>query len=234
MNAINSRPRIAVAALSVVGVLGTLGLAGCSTAPAGSAAGAAPAAVSMTDMHMKPATSTQLDLHTAMAQLWAQHMEWTYATVVAFVQGSPALTATLNRLLQNQADIGDAVTPFYGTAAGARLTALLTEHIDDAVPVLTAAKAGDSAALKTALDAWYANAVAIGDFLAAANPHWNKRDMENMMRTHITQTVAYASDALAGDYAKAIADYGVAEQHMQDMAGMLATGIIQQFPAMFR
>jgi hypothetical protein len=39
---------------------------------------------------------------------------------------------------------------------------------------------------------------------------------------------------LAGDYAKAIADYGVAEHHMQDMADMLADGIIRQFPKQFR
>ena len=102
------------------------------------------------------------------------------------------------------------------------------------MPVLTAAKAGDDAALQTALDAWYANAQAIGDFLAAANPHWKKADMEDMMRMHIDQTVAYASDALAGDYVQAIADYDLAEAHMYDMADMLSAGLVQQFPKMFR
>ena len=58
--------------------------------------------------------------------------------------------------------------------------------------------------------------------------------MESMMQGHITQTIAYASDALAGDYPKAIADYGIAEQHMQEMADMLSAGLIQQFPKQFR
>jgi hypothetical protein len=236
MYAHNNRPRIAVATLSVVGVLGTLGLAGC--APAGSVtAEAAPIAVGamdMSPMHKGSDAGARVALYTAMAHLWAQHMEWTYATVVAFAEGSPALGPTLQRLLQNQADIGDAIRPFYGDKAGDRLTALLKTHIEEAVPVLTAAKAGDSAGLKASLDAWYANATEIGDFLASANPRWRKSDMEEMMRTHITQTVAYASDALAGDYTKAIADYGVAEHHMQDMADMLADGIIRQFPKQFR
>ena len=147
---------------------------------------------------------------------------------------SPALTPSLNRLLQNQVDIGNAIKPFYGERAGDQFTALLKEHITDAVPVLTAAKAGDSAALNTAVAAWYANAKAIGDFLAAANPNWNKADMESMMQLHITQTIAYASDALAGDYAKTIADYDIAEQHMQEMSDMLSAGLIQQFPKQFK
>lgn len=239
MNQMHGRSRAAVTtvALSVVGLLGTFGLAGCSTTGGEAlAAGTRPAASSTMDMsnHGAEATSKQIQLYTTMERLWAQHMEWTYATVVAFAEDSPALTPSLNRILQNQVDIGNAIRPFYGDSAGDQLTALLKEHINDAVPVLTAAKAGDSAGLKTAVAAWYANAKVIGDFLAAANPHWNKTDMEGMMQTHITQTITYASDALAGDYTKAIADYGIAEQHMQEMSDMLSAGLIQQFPKRFR
>jgi hypothetical protein len=246
MNRMNGRPQVIITtvALSTVGLLGAVGLVGCSTTSSEAfAAGTGSAAISAMDMSQHNAmdmsnstakASKQIALYTAMAHLWAQHMEWTYATVVAFAQESPALTPTLNRLLQNQVDIGDAIKPFYGNQAGDQLTALLKEHITDAVPVLTAAKAGDSAALNTAVAAWYANANAIGDFLAAANPNWKKADMESMMQLHITQTIAYASDALAGDYTKAIADYGIAEQHMEEMSDMLSAGLIQQFPKLFK
>jgi hypothetical protein len=239
MNRMDGRPRVALTtvALSTVGLLGAVGLVGCSTTGSEAfAAGVEPAAVStMEHSHNSAMTSSkQIALYTTMAHLWDQHMEWTYATVVAFAQDSPALTASLDRLLQNQVDIGNAIRPFYGDAAGDQLTALLTEHINGSVPVLTAAKAGDSAALNIAVAAWYANADAIGEFLASANPHWKKADMTSMMEMHITQTIAYASNALAGDYAKAIADYGVAEHHMQEMSDMLSAGLIQQFPKKFR
>lgn len=172
-------------------------------------------------------------LHRAMRVLWEQHMEWTYATVAAFAAGTPGLTPTVERLLQNQSDIGDAIKPYYGKRAGAALTELLRTHITDAVPVLTAAEAGDQAGLAAAIRVWKANAREIADFLAAANPSWGKREMRAMMATHIDQTVAYAAAQLQGDYARSIRIYGRAERHMLEMADMLARGIIAQFPGRF-
>lgn len=178
-------------------------------------------------------TDEQAALRVEMRLLWAQHMEWTYATVVAFASDSPALQATMSRLLRNQTDIGDAVIPYYGTDAGKKLTDLLRTHIEEAVPVLTAAKAGDKTALTRAVDAWYANAREIADFLAAANPSWKKGEMRQMMQAHITQTIGYASDVLGGNYASAIDEYDQAEAHMLEMADMLTAGIVKQFPDKF-
>jgi hypothetical protein len=172
-------------------------------------------------------------LHKAMRALWEQHMEWTYATVAAFAAGTPGLTATLDRLLQNQTDIGDAIKPYYGNKAGNTLTKLLRTHITEAVPVLTAAQSGDQASLNSAIVAWKANAREIADFLAAANPHWSKAEMRMMMATHIDQTVAYAAAQLEGHYARSIRIYGHAEHHMLSMADMLSNGIIAQFPGRF-
>jgi hypothetical protein len=168
-----------------------------------------------------------------MRTLWAQHMEWTYATVVAFADGSSALDPTIARLLRNQADIGNAFAGYYGSAVGARLTELLRTHIQDAVPVLTAAKAGDTTALDQAIAQWYANAQDIADYLAQENPHWQQAEMRSMMRTHITQTIAYAADVLAGLDTSAIEKYDAAEAHMAQMADMLSAGIVQQFPQRF-
>jgi hypothetical protein len=180
-----------------------------------------------------PQSAAAAELSRAMRTLWAQHMEWTWSTVVAFAEGSPELTASLNRLLKNQADIGNAVGAYYGKAAGKRVTKLLTTHINQAVPVLTAAKAGDKKALTRALNAWYANARQIADFIAGANPNLPRRDLRRMMKTHITQTTAYAAAVLTGRYAKAIADYDKAEKHMLMLADALSQGIVAQFPDRF-
>ena len=86
--------------------------------------------------------SARIKLYTTMRSLWDQHMEWTWSTVVAFATDSPALPATLDRLLANQTDIGDTVGSFYGAKAGDQVTTLLETHINQAVPVLQAATAG--------------------------------------------------------------------------------------------
>lgn len=174
------------------------------------------------------------ELRTAMRDLWADHMQWTWSTVVAFGTNPGGLQPQLDRLLANQADIGAAVGGFYGDVAGDQLTDLLTVHINQAVPVLVAAQGGDEAALQVALDDWYANAQDIADFLSAANPtSWPPDATRPALEHHIDSTVAYASDVLAGDFTAAIADYDGAFDHMMMLADTLTDGIVAAFPDQF-
>lgn len=221
-----------VAALATV--LTACGSSGNAHAQSAGTVAATPAAI---ETAATPAsgtlTASEDALYAAMHGLWDQHMEWTYATVAAFAAGTNGLTPTLNRLLQNQTDIGNAIKPFYGDAAGNELSTLLHAHIMGYVPLLQAAKAGDQAKAKTAFAAVLANGVLIGKFLEKANSNWPAPGMEQMMNTHNNQTLQYAADQLGGKYADSIAEYGQAEAHMAQMADMLSAGIIKQFPDKF-
>jgi hypothetical protein len=169
-----------------------------------------------------------------MRKLWEDHVTWTRLAIVTFADGSAGFPATAARLLQNQVDIGDAIKPFYGDEAGARLTALLHDHITIAVEILEAAKAGDTDAFNDASDRWYANANDIADFLSAANPRfWPNATMRADMKTHLDQTLTEAADELAGDYAASVADYEPVHHHILALADTLSRGIIGQFPSHF-
>jgi hypothetical protein len=179
-------------------------------------------------------TASQNAFHDQMRKLWEDHVTWTRLAIVTFAAGSPSFDATATRLLQNQTDIGNAIKPFYGKAAGTQLTALLHDHITIAVELLQAAKAGDTAAFDEANTRWYANANDIADFLARANPRsWPRHVMRADMKTHLDQTLAEASDELHGDYPASVRDYEAIHHHILDMADMLSAGIMKQFPRRF-
>jgi hypothetical protein len=191
------------------------------------------------DSHASPDAlthkGTRADFHDQMRKLWEDHVTWTRLAIVTFADGSPGFDATATRLLDNQTDIGDAIKPFYGDAAGTQLTALLHDHITIAVELLQAAKSGDTPAFDDASERWYANADDIADFLAAANPKfWPQAMMRADMKTHLDQTLAEAGHELGGQYSASVQDYEQIHLHILDMADMLSDGIIKAFPDQFR
>jgi hypothetical protein len=177
----------------------------------------------------------QAAFHDGMRKLWEDHVTWTRLAIVSFAGGLRDLQATEDRLLQNQTDIGNAIKPYYGRAAGNRLTALLREHILGAVTLLQSAKAGDQAQIAAASKAWYANGNEVADFLSAANPrNWPPSATRATMKEHLDQTLKEAQDRLTGKFAADVRDYDAIRSHILEMTDTLSAGIMRQFPQRFR
>ena len=180
-------------------------------------------------------TVKQLRFHDGMRKLWEDHVTWTRLAIVDLAAGSPSTNATVARLLRNQVDIGNAIKPFYGAAAGAKLTALLKQHILIAADVINAAKAGNTAAVASAQQRWRANANQIVTLLHSANPHqWSVNMLKAMMLTHLELTTREAVAWLNHDWAASTADYDNVHREILAMADMLSNGIQRQFPGRFR
>jgi hypothetical protein len=180
-------------------------------------------------------TKKAVAFHDRMRELWEAHGAWTHMVIVSFVGNLPNLPAEEQVLLDNQVDIGNAVKPYYGAAAGNKLTKLLKEHINGAVTVLQAAKSGDQGALSQAETAWSANGRQIADFLHAANPRFlPRRAARRMMAVHLKQVIDQAVDELTGDYEAGARAFEPYIHHILDMADMISGGIIRQFPSRFR
>ena len=177
-----------------------------------------------------PITARDETLHVSMRALWQDHVTWTRVYIISAVGGLPDAPFAAERLLRNQDDIGDAIRPLYGDAAGDRLTALLREHITGAAELVTAAIEGDPQALSAANAAWYANADEISSFLAEANPAWPLEDVRAMMHAHLDQLIVETMARITGDWVGDVAAYDEIVTHILMMADVLSGGIATQFP----
>jgi hypothetical protein len=179
-------------------------------------------------------SAQELKLRNDMRRLWEDHIVWTRLAIISLTTGSPDTQATVGRLLRNQSDIGNAVKPFYGRAAGNELTRLLTEHITIAADLIGAAKEGDTQALAAAQKRWERNADDLARLLSRANPSWKFRPMRSMLRDHLKLTTREAVARLQGDWAADVAAYDAIHRQALHMADMLSEGIVNQFPKRFR
>ena len=205
-------------------LLAVFAIGGASTDHMGVAAASAPGG----------ALLNRVTFNQQMRKLWEDHITWTRLFIVSAAAGLPDQTPTANRLFQNQVDIGNAVKPFYGDAAGNQLAALLHDHIALAAQIIAAAKAGDTAGVASASAAWYANANQIAEFLSNANPtNWPLDQMKAMFKSHLDLTLQEAVDRLNGLFTADIADYERVHIEILSMADFLSDGIIAQFPAKF-
>lgn len=175
-----------------------------------------------------------LAFHDAMRKLWEDHVTWTRLAIVDIAADAPDTGPTVQRLLQNQVDIGNAVKPFYGTAAGNQLTSLLTTHIILAANILVDFKANDTSGVNDNVTAWYANAHDIAVFLNTANPkNWPLNAMASMMDTHLNLTLQEGVDQLTGNFTGSVSTYDAVHLEILQMADMLSSGIMAQFPSLF-
>jgi hypothetical protein len=185
--------------------------------------------------HGAVVTPKQLALHDGMRKLWEDHVTWTRLAIISLTTGSPDTQATVGRLLKNQEDIGNAVKPFYGAAAGDQLTSQLKEHILIAADLIAAAQHGDQAGVAQNQVRWEANADQIAATLNSINPHfWKLATMKEELHKHLQLTTAEVLARLHGDWAADVQAYDTVHVHMLHLADLLSDGIIKQFPRRFR
>ena len=176
----------------------------------------------------------ELALRQDMRKLWEDHITWTRLAIISLTTDSRDTQATVGRLLRNQTDIGNAIKPFYGNAAGTKLTALLREHILIAADLTAAARKGDSEAVGAEQARWQANADQIAGLLSSANPgSWKLPEMKAMMRSHLRLTTNEVVARLTSNWPADVRAYDRIHVQILRMADMLSDGLVHQFPGRF-
>lgn len=169
-----------------------------------------------------------------MRKLWIDHVVWTRLYLVSRIGGVGDQEQVLARLLRNQKDIGDAFKPYYGDAAGTKLTGLLTEHIVLAGKLLDALLSGKSEEAAAYNKQWYKNADDIAKFLSVANPNWPYKEMKDDLETHLKLITEDVSARMNKDWNASVVAFDKGEDHMAMFGDKLAEGVVKQFPAKFK
>ncbi len=176
--------------------------------------------------------TTQTELRNGMRKLWTEHVLWTRVYIIDDIAGLADTKAATHRLFQNQVDLGNAIKPFYGSAAGNHLTSLLKANVVGATAVLEAAKTGDERELASAKAIWHVNADEIAKFWSSANPHLTFAATKMMMNAHLDLTLREATARLDGRWTDDVKAYDEVVANIQMMADALTEGISAQFPTM--
>ena len=179
-----------------------------------------------------PVSMTQEDLRVNMRSLWDEHVGYTHSYIVSAVANMPDADVIAQRLLRNQDDIGNAIVPFYGKEAGAKLTSLLREHIMIASDIVKYAKMNNKTEMTSAQNKWSTNAEQIATFLSGANPNWSKKDCADMLNQHLGYVADQLTARLNKQWSNDIKTYDQGHQHMMMFADFLSDGIAKQFPSM--
>ncbi|MEO2202877.1 acetylglutamate kinase [Paenibacillus pabuli] len=179
-------------------------------------------------------TPASVDLNRKLRSLWEQHVFWTRLTVNSIVDGLEDVQPTTARLLRNPSDFAMVLEPLYGTAIANQFEKLFREHLTIAAELVSDLKSGNTTAAEDAQKRWYANADAIAAFLAQINPYWSQIEWQRMMHEHLRLLTEEVATRIAKDYVRNVAISDPIQQQALEMADMMTSGIVQQFPAVFQ
>ncbi|MFC5652552.1 glycosyltransferase [Paenibacillus solisilvae] len=192
------------------------------------------AAVDHSHGHHQCLSKSAAQLQWDLRKLWIDHALWTRNYIVSAAAGLEDQDKVLARLLKNQQDIGNAIKPYYGEAAGNKLAELLREHILIAGKIIAASLQGNQADIERYNKDWYKNADDIAKFLSGVNPNWSAKELKDLLDVHLQLVAADAAARIKKDWDADIAAFDEGESHIIKLSDTLATGIIKQFPDKFK
>lgn len=169
-----------------------------------------------------------------MQELWIEHAWWTRDLIVSRTDELADSKAVLDRLLENQVDIGNIIKPYYGEETGNKLTELLKEHILIGDQLIVATVKGDKTNAEKLNTEWQQSADKITAFLASVNPNWSKKELSNMFHTHLKLTADEVNHRMKKDWAADIKTAELNELHLVHMGEYLTDGIVKQYPEKFK
>src|SRR5262249_15528755 len=170
----------------------------------------------------------------AMRDLWLGHIFWVRNVIFeTYAKNGPATKEAEAEVVANAKQIGAAIAPFYGKAAGDQLFGLLAGHYGAVKDYLVASVKKDEAAEKAATDELLTNAEQIADFLSSANPNLPKDTLVELLDAHGGHHIQEIQDVAARKYEAEAETWSEMKDHIYVIADALVDAVAKQFPEKF-
>jgi len=170
----------------------------------------------------------------AMRDLWVGHIFWVRNVVFeTYAKNGPAAKEAEAEVVANAKQIGAAIEPFYGKAAGDQLFGLLAGHYGAIKDYLVASVKKDEASEKAATDKLLANADQLATFLSGANPNLPKDTLVQLLDAHGGHHIQQIQDVGARNYAAEAKTWSEMKDHIYVIADALIEALGKQFPEKF-
>lgn len=173
------------------------------------------------------------DLRVLLNNLEQEHVSLASAATRAGFDGDASFAAAAGALGKNTQSLSDAVGSVYGEEAGAQFKKIWESHIGFFVDYTVAAKKGDAAGMKQAVDNLGGYVEEIATFLSGANENLPKEAVKMLITEHVSLLKATVDAHGAGKYADSYAKEQETITQVHTVADAIAGAIVKQKPANF-
>ena len=171
------------------------------------------------------------ELRLALRDLWANHVFWVRAYVLAVHHDDAAASESAEaEVVENARALADGITPFYGQDASDTLFGLLAGHYGAIKDYMESAYAEDAQGQEAAARALSTNAEAIADFLDGANPQLPKEAVLPLLIAHGGHHMQQVRAFHTGDFAAEAEVWYAMLGHVYAIADAMAGALAEQFP----
>lgn len=160
-----------------------------------------------------------------LRKIFTDHVVYTRFVIVDILEDLVNTTADLDRLMQNQEDIGNFLLPYIGSTNAEFVTSLFKEHIRLAGEAVKALKTSDRGKLMRVTDAMIANIDQISDLLRSFNPT-KLADVDQMMRIHVQQVLETALAQSQHDSEGVVKIFDAGINHMLRIADTIVNALM--------
>lgn len=167
----------------------------------------------------------QCKLYDEMRIVWLKHVWWTREVILAIAAGAPWTQSSIDKLLQNPAEMAAVFAPFITPQQQKQMTDLFITHLKLGGDIVTAAKNKDTSRVNMLQKQWHQNADQIAQLMASLGLNLDENEVRQMMYTHLQLTTDEAVATLSGKYSQSIQIFDQVQNEALMMADYFSSGI---------